>query len=218
VPLLHSVVNAVKNISHNHKYKYLDKVKEAQDTLFEEKHLQLRLPGILKEHERYKLLLSPICCIDSTVHYKPHLAAKQFEELKHLDLSKLTWQKTDLVSKQNRGLFAPKFSTIELAQWNARMLVTDFLPGPRQNGANETTSQPSDAAFAYENAHHSIPEESRYINFYKRRRGSNVDKEKKNMLVVDNKEKKCGKKQKIMSSKENEVAQEAMRQGMFSDV
>ncbi|WJX37773.1 hypothetical protein P8452_25504 [Trifolium repens] len=255
VPLLHSVVNAVKNISHNHKPKYLDKVKEALDTLSEEeinwvpyKHLQLRLPGILKEQETYKLLLSPICCMDSIVHHRPHLAAKQFEELKHLDLSKLTWQKTDLVSKQNRGLFAQKLSTIELAQWNAGKLVTDFLPGyeeeglsrhneetsisrdadasrkmsldtnmeiihsPLQNGANEATSQPSDAAFAYENVHHSIPEESR-IKFYKRCRGSNVvEKEKKNMPVVDNKEKKCGKKKKIMSSKENEVAQEAMRQ------
>jgi hypothetical protein len=36
VPLLHSVVNAVKNISHNHKPNYLDKVKEALDTLSEE--------------------------------------------------------------------------------------------------------------------------------------------------------------------------------------
>jgi hypothetical protein len=91
----------------------------------------------------------------------------------------------------------------------------EIIHSPLQNGANEATSQPSDAAFAYENVHHSIPEESR-IKFYKRCRGSNVvEKEKKNMPVVDNKEKKCGKKKKIMSSKENEVAQEAMRQGMF---
>ncbi|MCI39259.1 hypothetical protein A2U01_0060490 [Trifolium medium] len=69
-----------------------------------------------------------------------------------------------------------------------------IIHSPRQNGANEATSQPSDAAFAYENAHHSIPEESRYMKFYKRRRESNVGKEKKNMPVVDNKEKKCGKK------------------------
>jgi hypothetical protein len=46
---------------------------------------------------------------------------------------------------------------------------------------------------------------------YKRRRESKVEKEKKSMLVVD-------KEKKIMSSKENEGAQEAMRQGMFYDV
>jgi hypothetical protein len=33
VPLLHSVVKAVKNISLNHNPKYLDKVKEALNTL-----------------------------------------------------------------------------------------------------------------------------------------------------------------------------------------
>lgn len=216
------------------------------------KHLKLRLPNILKEQEKYKLLLAPICCMNSIVHHRPHLAAKQFEELKHLDLSKLTWLETDAVSKQIR---------------DARKLVTDFLPGyeeeglsrhneetsisrdvdalanmqiihsPRQNGANEATSQPSDAAFACENAHHSIPEESRCIKFNKRCRES---KEKKNMPVVDNKEKKItcvykrrreskvekekksmlvvDKEKKIMSSKENEGAQEAMRQGMFYDV
>ncbi|GAU32212.1 hypothetical protein TSUD_277920 [Trifolium subterraneum] len=87
----------VKNISHNHKPDYLDKVKEALDTLSEEKinwvpykHLKSRLPDILKEQEKYKLLLSPIYCMNSIVHHRPHLAAKQFEELKHLDLSKLT--------------------------------------------------------------------------------------------------------------------------------
>jgi hypothetical protein len=230
------------------------------------KQSQLQLPGILKEQEKYKLLLSPIYCMKSIVHHRPHLAAKQFEELKHLDLSKLTWQETDLVSKRNRRLFGQKLSTTELTEWNAGKLVTDFLlryeeeglsphdeetsisrdadaleyenpnhsesrkmsldtnmqiiHSPHQNGANEATSQPSVAAFAYENAHHSIPEESQCGKVYKLRRGSNAEQEKINMPVVDNKEKKCGRKRKIilLSYKENEVAQEAMRQGMFSDV
>lgn len=36
VPLLHSVVKVVKTVSHNHKVRYVDKVKEILDTLSED--------------------------------------------------------------------------------------------------------------------------------------------------------------------------------------
>lgn len=120
---------------------------------------QYQLPAILKRQEKYKLLLSPICCMDSIVHHRPHLAPRQFEELAHLDLSKLTWQATNIVLKKNSGPFAHKFFITELAQWNDGKLVTDFLPGYEVDGLNrhnEETSISRDAdVLEYENPNHS---------------------------------------------------------------